>query len=114
MNKKTIAIVLLVAGLAGVGLGFAYAASSDARGNCLRERQEAVALLEQAQQAGEGTSQAQELKADAQQKSDWADGDCAQADSMQQQGLMISGAGLLVLLVGLVLWVKGRKAPPAG
>jgi hypothetical protein len=110
--SKTIGIVLLVAGLAGIGLGFAYTASSDAGESCTRERQEAVALLEQATQAGEGTPEAQALMAQAQEKSDWADGDCAQADSMRQQGLMISGAGLLVLLVGAVLSFKARKAPP--
>jgi hypothetical protein len=111
--KKTIGIVLLVAGLAGIGLGFGYTASSDAQANCERLRSEAVTLLEQATQAGEGTPQAQELVAQAQEKSDWADGDCANAESMRTQGLMISGAGLLVFLVGLVLFLKGRKAPPA-
>src|SRR4249919_1211598 len=110
--KKTIGIVLLVAGLAGVGLGFGYTGSSSAQADCERERGEAVALLEQATAAGEGTPESQELIAKAQEKSDWADGDCAHADSMRQQGYMISGAGLLVLLVGLVLFMKGKKAPP--
>ena len=110
--KKTIGIVLLVAGLAGVGLGFGYTASSSAQADCERERGEAVALLEQATAAGEGTPESQELAAKAQEKSDWADGDCAHADSMRQQGYLISGAGLLVLLVGLVLFMKARKASP--
>ena len=44
--KKTIAIVLLVAGLAGIGLGFGYTASSDAQETCVRLRGEAVTLLE--------------------------------------------------------------------
>jgi hypothetical protein len=113
--KKSLGIVLLVAGLVGIGLGFGYTASSDAQATCVSERQEAVALLEQASAAGEGTPQAQELVARAQEKSDWADGDCARADSMREQGYMISGAGLLVLVIGLVVFLKARKAaPPAG
>jgi Flp pilus assembly protein TadB len=111
--KKTIGMVLLVAGLAGIGLGFAYTASSDAQQECERMRSEAVTLLEQATQAGEGTEESQALVAQAQEKSDWADGDCARADSMRQQGLMISGAGLLVLVIGLVLFLKAKKAPSA-
>lgn len=112
--KKSLGIVLLIAGLAGIGLGFAYTASSDAPSTCVRERQEAVELLEQASAAGEGTPQAQELMAQAQEKSEWADGDCAQADKMREQGYLISGAGLLVLLVGLVVFLKAKKpAPPA-
>jgi hypothetical protein len=111
--KKSIGIVLLVAGLAGIGLGFGYTASSDAQETCVRERMEAVQLLEQATQAGEGTTESQELVAKAQEKRDWADGDCAQADKMRQQGYMISGAGLLVLVIGLVLFLKAKKAPSA-
>ena len=110
--KKAIGIVLLVAGLAGVGLGFGYTASSSAPADCVRERGEAVALLDQATAAGEGTPESQELVAKAKDKSDWADGDCAHADSMRQQGYLISGAGLLVLVVGLVLFMKAKKAPP--
>lgn len=109
---KKIGIVLFVAGVIGVGLGFGYTASSSAPADCERERGEAVALLDQATAAGEGTPESQELTAKAQEKTDWADGDCAHADSMRQQGYMISGAGLLVLVVGLVLFMKGKKAAP--
>jgi hypothetical protein len=109
---KMIGIVLLVAGVIGIGLGFGYTASSDAKADCLRNRQAAVDLLEQATAAGEGTPESQALVEQAQEKSDWADGDCERADSMQQQGLMISGAGLLVLLVGIVLFMKSKKAAP--
>jgi F0F1-type ATP synthase membrane subunit c/vacuolar-type H+-ATPase subunit K len=104
---------LVVAGLAGVGLGFGYTASSSAQADCERERGEAVALLGQATAAGEGTPESQELTAKAQEKSDWADVDCAHAESMRQQGYLISGAGLLVLVVGLVLFMKAKRAPPA-
>jgi len=103
-------IVMLVAGLACVGLGFAYTASSDAPATCERERHEAVDLLAQATAAGEGTEKSKALIAKAKEKSDWADGDCVQADSMRSQGYMISGGGLLVLLIGLVLFMKAKKA----
>jgi len=113
--KKVIGIVLLAAGLAGVGLGFAYTASSTSGEDCVRFRKEALDLAEQAVAAGEGSPRAQELMSESTDKSDWADMACSTADDMRQQGLMISGAGLLVLLVGLVLFVKARKAaaPPA-
>lgn len=108
--KKMLGIVLLATGLAGVGLGFAYPASSGASARCETERREAVDLLAQATAAGEGTAQSQALVAKAKEKSDWADGDCVQADSIRNQGYLISGAGLLVLVIGLVLTMKAKKA----
>ncbi len=108
--KKMLGIVMLLAGLAGVGLGFAYTASSDAPATCEKERREAVDLLTQATAAGDGTEKATELIAKAKEKSDWADADCVRADAMRSQGYMISGGGLLVLAIGLVLFMKAKKA----
>jgi hypothetical protein len=111
--KKGIGIVLLVAGLAGVGLGVAYTASSSSGEDCARFRKEALDLADQAVAAGEGTPRSQELMSESTEKTDWADMACNTADGMRRDGLMISGAGLLVLLVGLVLFVKARKAAPS-
>jgi hypothetical protein len=111
--KKVIGIVQLVAGLAGVGLGLAYTASSSSGEDCARFRKEALDLADQAVAAGEGTPRSQELMSESTEKTDWADMACNTADGMRRDGLMISGAGLLVLLVGLVLFVKARKAAPS-
>jgi len=107
---KKISIALLVVGLAGVGLGFGYAASSDAPQRCEKERADAVHYAEQATQAGEGTAEAQELMAKSQESSDWADGDCAQADKMRHEGWMMSAAGLVLAVIGLLVFRKARKA----
>jgi len=105
---KPLGIVLLVAGLAGVALGFGYTASSSAGDDCLRFRGEAVAKAEQAIAAGEGTPESQALMAESEDASTWADGACSNADAMKRDGLLISGGGLLLGLVGFVLFRKGK------
>ena len=108
--KKPLGIVLMVLGLAGVGLGFGYTASSDSGDDCLRFRAEAVAKAEEAMAAGEGTPQAAALMAESEDASTWADGACANADAMRRDGLMISGGGLLLALVGFFIFRKGKAA----
>ena len=113
--KKPLGIALMVAGLAGIGLGFGYTASSSAAEDCLRFRAEAVAHSEQAVQAGEGSARAQELMAEAESATTWADGACDHADVMRRDGLLISGGGLLLGLIGFFVFRAGKAAaPPAG
>jgi hypothetical protein len=107
--KKAIGIVLLVAGLAGVGLGFGYTASSSSREECERFHQEALATLQQATQV-EGTPEEKELMDKAQTSEEFADIACEHADMMRRDGLLISGAGLLLAAIGFVLFRKAKAA----
>ena len=111
--KKPIGIVLMVAGLAGVVMGFGYTASSSAAEDCERFHQEAIAILDRAT-AVEGTPEAQALMEEAQGKSDMADITCEHAGVMRRDGLMISGGGLLLAGIGFFLFRKGKAAAPAG
>ena|SRR5690349_11087497 len=112
--KKPVGIVLMVAGLIGVALGFGYTASSSSGEDCERFHQEAIAILDKAT-AVEGTPEAQQLMEDAQSRSDFADIACEHADMMRRDGLMISGAGLLLAAIGFFLFRKAKAAaaPPA-
>lgn len=110
MNKQ-IGIVLMVAGLAGVILGFGYTASSSAAEDCERFHQEAIAILERAT-AVEGTPEAQALMEEAEGKSAMAEVTCEHAGVMRRDGLLISGAGLLLAGIGFVLFRKGKAAAP--
>jgi hypothetical protein len=109
MNK--LALALMVLGLVVVGLAGGYYASSDSPARCLDERRQAVDFAQQATAAGEGTPEAAELMDKSREASDWADGSCAAADGMKQQSLGIAAAGVLMLVIGLVLKVRGSKAP---
>jgi hypothetical protein len=106
---KKLAIALMMVGVLLAGLGVAWPYQSSAQENCLRSRAKAVALLDEAIQA-KGTPREQELAAEAEGESFFADAECERADGFRTQGYMILGSGLLLLVVGFVL---SRKKPAA-
>ena len=106
---KKVAMALMVLGLLVAGLGVAWPYQSSSAEDCLRFRERAVNLLDEAIQA-KGTPREQELIAEAEGESSFADSACERADGFRAQGYMILGAGVLMLLVGFVL---SRKKPAA-
>ena len=89
--------------------GVAWPYQSSAGEDCLRFREKAVALLDEAIQA-KGTPREQELMAEAEGENAFADSACARADGFRTQGYLILGAGVLLLAVGFVL---SRRKPAA-
>ena len=110
---KKLAIALMVLGLLVAGLGIAWPYQSDSRQDCERFRAKAVSLLDEAIQA-KGTPREQELITEAEGESAMADVACENADGYRSTGLMILGAGLLLLVVGFVLSRRKGAPPPAG
>jgi len=106
---KKIAIASMVVGVLVIGLGVAWPYQSDSQADCERFRAKAVSLLEEATKA-EGTPRAQELVEEADGESSFADAACERADGFRSQGMMILGAGALLLVVGFAL---SRRKPPS-
>ena len=101
-------VVVMGVGFLVVGLAVGYYFSSDAQEACVSDRERALALAEQAV-AAEGTPEAEVLMAEAQDRSQWADLECATADSHRQTCLMIGAFGAVVLAVGAVLFARKPK-----
>jgi hypothetical protein len=99
---KRVANAMMALGVLVLAGGIAWPYQSDSRERCLQESQKAVALADAATKA-EGTPQAQDLMAQSQSESEWADNSCATADEYKTQSLVIAGGGLLLLVVGFVL-----------
>jgi hypothetical protein len=106
---KKIAIVLMVLGVLVAGLGVAWPYQSDAATDCLRFREKAVSLADEAIKA-KGTPREQELIAEIESESSFADSACERAEGFRSTGYMILGAGLLLLVVGFVLSRKKAAA----
>ena len=106
---KKLASALIVVGVLLAGLGVAWPYQSSAQENCLRFRAKAVALADEAIKA-KGTPREQTLVAEAEGESFFANAECERADGFRTQGYMILGAGLLLLVAGVVL---SRKKPAA-
>ena len=110
---KNLALILMVLGLVVMGLAFGQYKSSDSPQRCLESRQRAVDFAEQAVQAGEGTTESQQLMVQSEDASAWADIECNNAAAHKNLSFGVGGAGLLLLIVGLVLKLRGPKAPAA-
>ena len=108
---KKVAIALMVVGALVLVLGVAWPYQSDSQQYCEQFRMDAIALLDKASQV-EGTPESQEFVNEAEAKSAMADVHCDSADEYRSQGLIISGIGFLLVVVGFVLSRK-KAAPPA-
>lgn len=111
--KKALGILLLVAGIAGIALGGYEFVFDETKDDCLRFREQAIELLDQAIAAGEGTERANELVAEAEGKSAMADSACGYAAEDRQMAIMIMIGGLVAAGVGFVLMRRRRAVPPA-
>jgi len=106
---KKLAIALMVLGLVLAGLGLAWPYQSSAGEDCLRFREKAVSLAEEAIKA-KGTPREQELVAEIESETSFADSACERADGFRSTGYMMLGAGVVLLLVGFVLSRKKAAA----